>query len=143
MVFGVFGEGVRPSHQATEPGPQGAEPAFDVVGFALGLAAATVGVLGESGGIGVPVVAAGSTSPVALGQRGAQIIGTLLAAVAQRPAHDLAGSSTQRHPQPERLRLAAHVAPEFIQLQHVPVLGGQERVHEGWDLRRFFPPARP
>ena len=143
VVLGVLGERVGFADQSTHPRPQRAEPAFDVVGFALLFAARTVGVLWERGGVSIPVITAGGAVPVALGQRGPQVTGALQAPVTKGPAHDLAGASAQRHPQPERLRLAAHETPEFVQFEHVTVLAGQERVHERRELVRFFPPAKP
>ena len=38
--------------------------------------------------------------------------------------HDLAGSSAQGHPQPERLRLALHEAPKLVEFEHVALLSG-------------------
>ena len=34
VVLGVLGEGISLTHQATDAGPRGAKPAFDVVGSA-------------------------------------------------------------------------------------------------------------
>ena len=143
VVLGVLGKGVSFAHQATHSCSQGAKEAFDVVGLALVFAAGAVSSFGKSVWVGFPVVAAGVATLVVLGQGGPQVTRALLAAVAQGPSHDLARAPTQGYPQPERPRLAAHQAPEFIQLQHVVLLAGQERVLESRQSFRFFPPARP
>lgn len=83
VVFGVLGEGVHPTHEAAGSRSQGAKPAFNVVGFAFVLVAAAVRSLWERCCVGVPKVAAGGTSPVALGQEGPQVAGALQTAVAQ------------------------------------------------------------
>ena len=114
VVLSTLGEGVGFSHQATHAGPQGAEPTLHVVGLAFLLAAGAVGVSGKGCGVSFPVVAAGVAVRVVLGQGGPQVTRPLLAAVAQAPSHDLAGAAAKGYPQPERPRLAAHPAPEFI-----------------------------
>ena len=143
VVFGVFGEGIRFADQATDPRPQGAKPAFHMVGFAFLFAAAAMGAGRERRRVGFPEVAAGSASLVVGGQRRSQIICALQAAVSQRVSDDLAGAAAKRHPQPERLRFAADKAPEFIEFEHVARLAGQQRVLGRGQVPRFFPPARP
>ena len=69
VVLGALGEGVGFSHQAADPCPQRAKPAFHVVGFTFLLATSPVGSGGEGGHVGFPEVAARSTPPVAFGQR--------------------------------------------------------------------------
>ena len=140
VVFGALGEGVGFTHQAADPGAQGAKPAFDVTDLALDFGAAAVRSRREGGG-GFPEVAARGVPPVILGQAGAQIAGALLAAVTQRLGDDLAGSSAEGHPQPERLDLALPEAPEFVECEHVTLLRGQERGGEGGELLGSFPPA--
>ena len=85
----------------------------------------------ERGGVGIPEVAAGGATTVARRQVRPQITCALQAAVTQRPGHDLAGASAQGHPQPELLRFTTDKAPKFVQFEHVAVLSGQKRVHEG------------
>ena len=140
VVLRVFREGVSLTHQAAQAGAQGAKPAFDVVGFSLRFATAAVSPLWERGGVSLPEVAAGGAAPVALGQGGTQIRRTLLAAVAEGLGDDLAGSSTQRHPEPKLASLAAHEAPKLVEFKHVAVFSGQERVHKRRETGRFFPP---
>ena len=141
VVFGALGKGVRPAYQATGPGPQRTKPTFDVVGFAFLFAARAVGSLGKRGGVGIPIVAAGRTMPVRFGQGSPQIARALQAAISQRPGHDLAGASAERHPQPQRMSFRTDEAPKFIEFEHVAFLAGQERVHEGGQIVRFFPPT--
>ena len=140
VVLGALGEGKRLSHQAADPLAQGAEPAFDVAGLALVLGAAAVRSGWKSGLVGAPKIAARGTTPPARRQGGAQVRCALFAAVPQTPSHDLAGSSTKSHPEPEGLGFGAHKAPEFIELKHVAAMTGQQRVHEGGQKARFFPP---
>ena len=141
VMLGALGKGVSPAHQAAGSGPQSAEPTLDVAGFTLLFAAATMVSLWERGGVGIPEVAAGRTSTVARWQVCPQITGTLQAAVTQCPSDDLAGTTTKGHPQPQGVGFAAHEAPEFIEFEHVTALAGQERVHEGGQIVRFFPPT--
>ena len=47
VVLGVLGEGVSFPYQAVDPGSQGAEPTFNVVGFALHFATGTVSLSGK------------------------------------------------------------------------------------------------
>ena len=141
VVFGAFGEGVGSANQAADPCSQRAKPTFHVIGFSFLFATAAMGVGRKSRRISLPEVAAGSAILVVLGQRRLQVTGTLQAAVAQRVGDDLAGPSAKGHPQPERLGLVAHEAPEFIQFKHIAFLAGQQRVHEGGEILRFFPPT--
>ena len=60
VVSGILGKGVHSAHQAAEPGSQGAKEAFNVAGFALFFAAATVGSLREGNGVGAPGSRCGS-----------------------------------------------------------------------------------
>ena len=140
VILGAFGEGVSAAHQAASSGPQNAKPAFDVVGFAFVFAAAAVGVFGESPHVSLPEIAARGATPLAFGQCRVEVTRTLQTPVAERPSHDLARSPAQRHPEPKLAGFAADKAPEFIQFEHVAVLAGQQRVHEGGQARRFFPP---
>ena len=140
VVLRALGEGVRPAHQAAQAGAQGAKPAFDVAGLARFLAAAAMGARREGGGIGFPEIAARGAAPVVRRQGSPQVGGALLASVAQGVSDDLAGSSTERHPQPERVRLGRHEAPEFVELEHVALLSGQQRVGKGGQPGQFFPP---
>ena len=139
VVLGALGEGERLAHEAAHALAQRAKPAFHVAGFSLPLGAAAMGARRKGGAVGSPKIAAGGATAVVLGQGDPQVAGTLLAAVAQAPGHDLAGTPAKRHPQPEGLRLAAHQAPEFIQLQHVVLLAGQQRISEVRQVLRFFP----
>ena len=131
MVFGILGEGIRFSHEATDPRPQGAKPTLHVVGFAFRFATAAMGSAWKRRGAGFPVVAAGCAILITLGQRRPQVTRTLQATVAQGVGHNLAGSSAKGHPQPERLGLGSYKAPEFIQFQPVALFARQQRVHEG------------
>ena len=143
VAFDAFGEGVGPAHQPAQAGTQRAKPAFGVIGLALGLAAETMGAWWKSTLVGQPEITARGAAAVILRHLLAQAERTVLAAISNGVGHDLAGSPAERHPQPALLRLALHEAPEFIQLQHVAVLAGQERVLERREGRHFFPPPRP
>ena len=145
VVFGAFGKGVSPAHQAAGSGPQGAKPTLDVAGLALDLRAAAVRAGWKSSRVGSPLVAARGATPVARHQRCSQVAGALQAPVTQSPANNLAGATALGHPEPKLASLAAHETPEFIEFQHVAAGGGQERVHEGGETGCFFPPpsARP
>ena len=140
VVFGVLGEGIRLAHQAADPRSQGAKPAFDVVGLSFLLAAATMGAGRERRRAGFPEVAAGSTPLVILWQRRPQVAGALQASVAQGPSDHLAGSSAQRHPQPELAGFAADKTPKFVQFEHITLLAGQERIRESRQSLHFSPP---
>ena len=141
VVLGVLGERVSFSHQAADPRPQGAKPAFHVIGFALLLAAAAMRARGKGRPVGFPQITAAGAAAVSFGQSRAQVRRTLFTAVAERPGHDLAGSSAKGYPQPERLRFAVYKAPEFVELEHVTFLAGQQRVRESGLSLHFFPPA--
>ena len=117
------------------------KPAFDVAGLAGFFAAGAVGAFGERRGVGIPVVAAGGAPTVAQRQVRPQVARALQAAISQRPGHDLAGATAKRHPQPKRLCFAAHEAPKFIEFEHVALFARQQRVHEGRQTFRFFPPS--
>ena len=141
VVFSAFGERQGFAHQAAHALAQGAEPTLHVAGLPLPLGAATVRSGRESRLVGPPKIAAGGAPPPARRQRSAQVRCALFAAVTQRPSDDLASAAAKRHPQPERLRLGLHKAPEFIEFKHVTLFAGQERVHEGRKALCFFPPA--
>ena len=52
------------------------------------------------------------------------------------PGHDLPGATAQRDPEPDRVLFAAHIAPQLVQLQHIALLGRQERLlHFGYGRR--------
>ena len=95
----------------------------------------------KGGTVRGPEITAGGAATVGFGQRGPQLRRALFAAISQRPGHDLPGASAKGNPQPKRLRLGTDKAPEFIEFQHVAPLAGQERVYEGGQAFRFFPPA--
>ena len=116
VVFGALGEGISSADQTAGAGSQGAKPTLHVVGFAFRFAAAAMGFGRKRRGVGFPVVATGGAPAVILGQRGLKIAGTGQTSVAQGPGHDLAGSSTKGHPQPELAGFAAHETPEFVQV---------------------------
>ena len=141
MVFGVLGKGVGPAHQAADPGTQGPKPTLDMAGFPFRLGAATMRALGKGRSVRLPLIAAGGTAAVILGQGGSQVRRALCAAVPERPGDDLAGSAAKGHPQPERLRLALHEAPKLVEFEHVALLAGQERVRVSGQFLGFFPPA--
>ena len=111
-----------------------------MVGLTFFFAATAMGVFGKGRRVSIPIVATGGTIPVALGQGSPQITGALQTAVTQRPADNLAGAAAQGHPEPELAGFAADETPEFVQFEHVAVFSGQERIHEGRQSFRFFPP---
>ena len=134
----ALGEGERFAHEAAQSLTQGAVPAFDVVGLALGFAAQAVRALGEHPFVGQPKVAAGRPAAVVRGDALAQGTGTFGRTIPHEEGDDLAGLAAKRDPHPAGVGLGANEAPEFVQLQNVARLGRQKRFAQGWQAFGFF-----
>ena len=123
----ALGKGEGLAHEASESLAQGVVPTLDVAGLACALVGAAVGAARKDLVVSQPKVAAGGAAAVIRRDALTQSAGALGRAIPDEASDDLARLPTKRDPHPARIELAAHEAPEFVEFEHVALLGGQER----------------
>ena len=95
-----LGKRARFAHKAGQALAQRVVPTLDVCGLSAFLAHGAVGLWVKGRLIRLPQVAAGATSPVALGDALAQSPATVGAAVADEVGDNLARATAKRNPEP-------------------------------------------
>jgi hypothetical protein len=134
----TLGERERFAHHAPDPLAQRVVPSLHVRGFACLLAHALVASSGKDAGVGLPKVAEGAATTVALGYPAPKRPAGRLAAVAVGVGHDLPGPPAQRRPRPHLVAPFPYVAAHLVKLKHVIRPCGEEPVRHRRQPPEFF-----
>ncbi len=134
----ALGEGEGFTHEAAQALAQRAVPAFHMAGFTRALATKAMRALWEHLIVGEPEVATCGTAAVRGWDACTQGAGAVGRTVAHEVRDDLAGLAAESDPHPAGVGFRANEAPEFIEFEHVALLGGQKRLTQRWEGFGFF-----
>jgi len=139
----TLGERERFAHHAPDPLAQSVVPPLHVRGFASLLTHALVASFGKDAGVGLPKVAKGAATTVALGYPAPKRPAGRLAPVTVDEGHDLPGPPAQRRPRPHLVAPFPYVAAYLVKLKHVIRPCGEESVRHLGQPPEFFLATRP
>lgn len=122
----TLGERERFAHHAPHPLAQSVVPSLYVRGFAGLLAHALVASFGKDVGVGLPKVAEGAATTVALGYPAPKRPAGRLAPVTVDEGHDLPSPPAQRRPRPHLVAPFPYVAAYLVKLKRVIRPCGEE-----------------
>ena len=130
MIGLRFGKGQGFAHETADTLTKRTIPTFLMSRLTSFLANKMMRALREDGLIGLPEIAVGTTAAVGARNGVPQLATTVCTAVPQHKGDNLARPATQGCPQPDGVVLAFDEGPQFIDLQHITALLGQQTVHE-------------
>lgn len=128
----ALGEGERLAGEPGDALPEREIEALDMVCFSFLFGTGAVLLVGHDVLIRSPEVGEDQARLVGGRNLVPQLAAAEHGARTMMPSHDLPGATAQRNPQPHRVRLAAYIAPQLVQFQHISFLGRhQSLLHFG------------
>ena len=97
-----------------------------MIGFSLKFSAGPMLIRRQDLGIGLPKVSEAGALLIRCRNLVPQLMAGSLGSGTGHPGHDLPSSAAQSQPNPHLLSLFEHERPNFVQLQHIVGLGGEQ-----------------